>query len=96
MAKGYVIGRLTVLDPEGYKAYAAAASEAIKAHGGRPIVRGGRSEILEGEGRTRNVVIEFDSYDKAKAYYHSPEYQAALKKRLGISVGDLVVVEGVE
>jgi uncharacterized protein (DUF1330 family) len=96
MAKGYVIGRLTVLDPEGYKAYAAKASEAMRVHGGRPLVRGGRAETLEGEARTRNVVIEFDSFEAARAYYHSPEYQAALKLRLGISIGDLVAVEGAE
>lgn len=94
MPKGYVIARISVLDPEGYKAYAAAATEAIKVHGGRPVVRGGRYDILEGEARARNVVIEFDSYEAAKAYYYSPEYQAALRLRMGISVGDIVVVEG--
>jgi uncharacterized protein (DUF1330 family) len=96
MPKGYVIVRMSVLDPEGYKVYAAAASEAIRKHGGRPLVRGGKMEIMEGEARARNVVIEFDSFDQAKAYYQSTEYQAALKHRLGISVGDVVVVEGVE
>jgi uncharacterized protein (DUF1330 family) len=96
MPKGYIIARISVLDPEGYKAYAVAATEAIKLYGGKPLVRGGRSEIVEGEGRLRQVVIEFESYEKAKAYYFSPEYQAALKKRLGISVGDIVVVEGAD
>ena len=96
MAKGYIVGNLTVLDLEGYKAYAAAATEAQKKYGGRPIVRGGKCEIVEGEARMRQVVLEFDSYEQAKAYFFSPEYQAARKLRFGISVGDLVVVEGVE
>jgi uncharacterized protein (DUF1330 family) len=96
MPKGYVIVRMSVLDPEGYKAYAAAALEAIRKYGGRPLVRGGKMEIMEGEARARNVVLEFDSFEQAKTYYLSPEYQAALKLRLGISVGDVVVVEGVD
>jgi uncharacterized protein (DUF1330 family) len=94
MAKGYVIARISVLDPEGYQAYVAKASEAIKICGGTPLVRGGKCEIVEGEGRMRNVVIEFESFEKAKAYYHSPEYFAARKLRMGISIGDIVVVEG--
>jgi uncharacterized protein (DUF1330 family) len=95
MSKGYIIVRVSVLDPEAYKVYAAAAGEAIRHHGGKPLARGGRCEILEGEGRMRNVVLEFESYDKARAYYYSPEYQAALKHRLGIAVADMVLVEGV-
>ena len=94
MPKGYVIGRLTVLDAEGYKIYAAKATEACRKHGGRFLVRGGAMDLLEGEARARNVVIEFDSFEQAKAYYRSPEYQAALKHRTGISVGDMVAVEG--
>jgi uncharacterized protein (DUF1330 family) len=42
------------------------------------------------------VVLEFDSYDAAKACYESPEYQAAIKLREGASIADLVVIEGYE
>lgn len=94
MPKGYVIARISVLDPEAYQAYVTAASEAIRKHGGKPLARGGRCEIVEGEGRMRNVIIEFESFERAKAYYYSPEYQAAVKCRLGKAVGDIVVVEG--
>eukprot|EP01037_Dinobryon_pediforme_P008152 gene8152-8236_t len=45
--EGYVVGNLTVLDVEGYKAYAAAATEAQKLYGARPLVRGGKCEIVE-------------------------------------------------
>ena len=50
---------------------------------------------LEGEGRPRNVVIEFPSYDDAIACYNSPEYQAAKAKRKGAGEADIVIVEGV-
>jgi uncharacterized protein (DUF1330 family) len=53
---------------------------------------------LRSSGRRRsdgNVIVEFDSYEQARTYYYSPEYQSALKHRLGISIGDFVLVEGV-
>lgn len=96
MPKGYVIARVTVSDPDAYARYAAAASEAIKKYGGRPLVRGGRHQAVEGEARARNVVIEFDSFDRALEYFHSPEYQAAKRHRENAGVGEFVVVEGAE
>ena len=96
MPKGYIVGRISVSDPDAYKSYAAAASEAVKLYGGRFLARGGRSEALEGEARPRNVVIEFESYDAAKRYYHSGEYQAAIELRKLISDAQMVVVEGMD
>jgi uncharacterized protein (DUF1330 family) len=95
MAKGYIIARLEVLDPDAFKEYVNAAAIALKKHSVNVLVRGGRSESLEGENRARNVVLEFPSYDEALKYYHSPEYQAAKQHRIGISYADIVVVEGV-
>jgi len=94
MSRGYIIGSISVSDPEGFKHYVAAATEAIQHHGAKSLVRGGRCEILEGEGLTRNVILEFESYDKARSYYYSPEYQAAMKHRVGISLANIIVVEG--
>ena len=74
--------------------YAAKASEAIKKYGGNPIVRGGKMETVEGQGVPRNVVIEFASFDAARAYAHSAEYAAARKLRAGAGSIDLLVVEG--
>ena len=83
MPKGYVIARATVTNPGAWAEYAAKASEAIKKYGGNPIVRGGRAETIEGQGVARNVVIEFASFEAAKAYATSPEYAAAKKLRQG-------------
>lgn len=94
MAKGYVIARAKVSNATQWAVYAAAASEAIKKYGGKPIARGGRMEVAEGEGRARNVVIEFESFDAARTYAFSPEYAAARKLREGAGELDLVVVEG--
>jgi uncharacterized protein (DUF1330 family) len=95
MPKGYLIGRISVHDPETYKAYAAKAAAAVAQYGGKFLARGGKFEIVEGEGRTRNVVIEFESFEQAKAYFFSAEYTEARRIRWPVSVGDFVVVEGV-
>jgi uncharacterized protein (DUF1330 family) len=94
MPKGYVISRIDITDPEAYARYAAAATKAIAAHGGRALARGGRHEALEGRARARNVVLEFESYDAAKAYFHSAEYQAARAMRQGAAEIEMVLVEG--
>lgn len=94
MTKGYWIARVDVTDPEGYKAYVAANAEAFKKFGARFLVRAGRFESLEGSSRSRNVVIEFPSYQAALDCWKSPEYQAALKLRQPVSTADLLVVEG--
>jgi uncharacterized protein (DUF1330 family) len=95
MPKGYVVARAKVTNPTLWANYAAKASEAIKQYGGTPLVRGGQNTIAEGEGRARNVVIEFKDFESAKAYVNSPEYAAARKEREGAGEIDIVVVEGV-
>jgi uncharacterized protein (DUF1330 family) len=96
MPKGYIITRMTVTDPSTYKRYAEMASSAMKIYGGKPIARGGRFEALEGEARPRNVILEFESFDAARRYYHSPEYQAAVRVRLPAGTGEVVLVEGTD
>ncbi len=67
MPKGYVISRVDMANPDAYARYAAAATKAIADHGGKPLACGGRSEALEGKARARNVVLEFENYDAARA-----------------------------
>ena len=94
MAKGYWIGRLDINDPEQYKLYVAANALPLQKYGARFLVRGGQFENPEGASRTRNVVLEFPSYQAALDCWHSPEYQAAIKLREHVSTNDLVIIEG--
>lgn len=94
MAKGYWIARVDVADVEVYKRYVAANASAFGAHGARFLARGGRFEALEGTSRSRNVVIEFPSFQAALDCWHSPEYQDAVRIRQPVSTCELVVVEG--
>ena len=48
---------------EGYKPYTVAIQPIFKKYGARYVTRGGRSENVEGENRSRNVIIEFPDYD---------------------------------
>ena len=94
MAKGYWIARIDVSDPERYKAYVAANAEPLKKYGARFVVRAGRFENPEGASRSRNVVIEFPSYQAALDCWLSPEYQRAIVLRQPVSSADLVIIEG--
>jgi uncharacterized protein (DUF1330 family) len=94
MPKGYWVVRGEVTDPEGYKAYVAANAEAFGKYGARFLVRAGRFEPVEGEGRSRNVVIEFKDYATALACYRSPEYARAMQLRRDKARLDIVVIEG--
>ena len=92
--KGYWIAHGDLTDPESYKAYVAANAAAIATFGGRFLVRGGASEVVEGRVRARTVVLEFPSYPTALACYRSPEYQAAAALRRGNAEYDLIIIEG--
>jgi uncharacterized protein (DUF1330 family) len=94
MPNGYWIARVDVSDIDRYKAYVEANAKPFKLFGARFLVRAGRFECMEGSARSRNVVLEFPSYEAALACYRSPEYQQALKLRLPVSTADLIIIEG--
>jgi uncharacterized protein (DUF1330 family) len=94
MAKGYWVARIDISEPEGYKAYAIANAEAFRKYGARFLVRGGPFEAVEGTSRSRNVVLEFPSYEAALACWNSPEYAKASALRQGKGTADVIVVEG--
>lgn len=94
MPKGYWIAHIDVHDPETYKLYIEAGRAAYGKYGAKFLVRGGRTEVKEGLGRGRNVVIEFASMDEAIACYNSPEYVKARAFRHKAAVSDFLIVEG--
>ena len=94
MAKGYWIARVDVHDAEGYKGYVETAGPAFKEYGARFLVRGGPFVELEGTARSRNVVIEFDSVETARACYESEQYQKAKAIRQRYADAEMIIVEG--
>lgn len=96
MPKGYWIARVDVTDPDAYRRYTDANGPAFAKFGARFLVRAGAFEAVEGTARSRNVVIEFPSYEQAVACWNSPEYVAARALRLDAGTADVVVIEGYE
>lgn len=96
MAKGYWVAHVDVDDIETYRKYIEANAAPFAEYGARFLVRGGRRTVPEGHAKSRTVVIEFDSYDKAVACYESAAYQAAKAIRDPVSKADLVIIEGHE
>jgi uncharacterized protein (DUF1330 family) len=94
MAKGYWIVSVDVSNPEAYKLYIAENRNAFRKYGARFLIRGGKSEIVEGAGRTRIVVIEFKDYATALECYRSPEYAKAIEIRKGSAVADIIIADG--
>lgn len=94
MPKAYWIAHVDVNDPERYKDYVATARPAFERYGARFLARGGACRALEGQGRARNVVIEFPSMQAALDCYDSPDYQAARAIRVTVADAEMVIVEG--
>jgi len=92
---GYVVAHIEITDPEAFKAYQALVPPVIAKFGGRYLVRGGATEVREGDWPvSRLVILAFDSVDQARRFYDSPEYQEILPLRLNASEGTLAIVEG--
>jgi uncharacterized protein (DUF1330 family) len=91
----YVIANVEVTDPDKYENYKAAAQAAIAAHGGRYLVRGGKSEVVEGAfPGSRFVVLEFPDLATARTFATSTDYAAAKAERAGAASMNMVIVEG--
>ena len=95
-AKGYLVVESKVTDPVAYETYKQLAQAAIAQYGGRYLVRGGKAEVLEGPWTApqRLVIVEFDSVERAKQFYDSPEYRAAREARAGAADMNMIVAEG--
>jgi uncharacterized protein (DUF1330 family) len=63
--------------------------------GGRFVIHGGKTEVLEGSWTGHLIMLEFPDIDAARGWYRSPAYQAIVRLRTDNSEGDTVLVEGV-
>jgi uncharacterized protein (DUF1330 family) len=95
MPKCYVIGDVSVHDPERYKDYTARTESTLEPFGGRFIVRGPEVQQLEGEWSAgRVVVIEFPDRESAQGWWDSDAYEAIKPIRREASTGNLILVDG--
>jgi uncharacterized protein (DUF1330 family) len=95
LPSAYILANVDVKDPAAYEEYKRLSTIAMKAHGAEVCVRGGKTEVLEGDWTPNRVVLlKFPSIEAAKAFNASPEYAAARKAREGIAVMRMVLIEG--
>ena len=96
MPSAYILANVDVKDPAAYEEYKRLSTIAMKAHGAEVCVRGGKTEVLEGDWTPHRVVLlKFPSVEQAKAFYASTEYKAAIEARKNIAVMRMVLIEGV-
>jgi uncharacterized protein (DUF1330 family) len=95
MPKAYVLAEIQVNNADGYKEYSQQVPATIEKYGGRFLVRGGATQVLEGEWpQRRRVILEFPSVDAAKKWWDSPEYEKPKALRKANSEGRLLLIEG--
>jgi uncharacterized protein (DUF1330 family) len=91
----YILVDLTINDPQTYERYKLLAPASIAAYHGRYLVRGGRTEVLEGDWEpSRLVILEFPGVEEAKAWWDSEEYAAAKALRQSCAATEMLLVEG--
>ncbi|WP_406466032.1 DUF1330 domain-containing protein [Streptomyces sp. NBC_00111] len=96
MPNGYWVSAYrTIADPEKLAAYNELAAPAVKAGGGRILVRGGRAVAHDAGIAERTVLVEFDSFEQAVAAYGSAAYQEALAALSDGVERDFRIVEGI-
>lgn len=94
MPKAYLIGHINVTNPADYAEYVQLDTPIIEAAGGRFLVRGGETEVLEGNFKNRHIVVEFPDMAAARAFYLSPSYQRIAQIRFENAKSDMLIVEG--
>ena len=84
----YLIAETEVTDRAAFQKYAEKVPETLALFRGgfHYVVRGGKTQPLEGQPPKGIVVIAFDSTEKALAWYNSPVYQGHQADQAG-SVG---------
>lgn len=91
----YVIADIEVLEPVEYEDYKKLAGPTPAAFGGKYIVRGGKTEVAEGEWTPKRfVILEFPSMAQAKAWYNSAEYGPARAIRRRTAKANVIFAEG--
>ena len=94
--KAYLVADVVVTDAAGFEAYRAQVPATISAYGGRYLVRGGETLVLEGDlSPNRVIILEFPSMARLRAWYDSPEYRPLRVLRERTARTTLLAIEGV-
>jgi|TARA_B100000780_G_C20741654_1_gene294622 uncharacterized protein (DUF1330 family) len=93
--KGYWVALYKKINnAEKLKEYSTKVTPVIKSFGGKPLVRGGVYQCLEGEDFTRTVIWEFPSYKSAIECHNSKEYQEGWMLAKDTTERNLQIIKG--
>lgn len=92
----YLIANVDIKDSERIKEYLTSTPEILKKYTGRFLVRGGQIWIAEGNWKPeRLVVVEFETFEKAKEFWNSPDYKPLKDLRQSSADTDMIIVDGI-
>ena len=91
---GFAVAEVDVTDAAKFKEYADKTPGTLAPFNGRYIIRGGKNLSIEGDAPKRFVVIQFDSFEKAKAWEDSPAYEAIKPIRHSSAKSRVFIIEG--
>lgn len=95
MGSAYVIGQVTVNDPERWQEYVERVPQTLAQWGGEVVLRAQRASVLAGQsGHPNIVVLRFPDMQAVKQWHDSPEYQALLPLRDAAAQVNLAAYEG--
>ena len=78
----YLVGHVTVKDPELWKVYVAGVRDTLAPFGAGVVFRGRRASVLSGRHEHGSVVvIRFPDHDALEGWFRSPAYQALVPTR---------------
>jgi uncharacterized protein (DUF1330 family) len=91
----YLLVDLEVTDPAGFEEYRQQVPQTIAKYGGRYLVRGGKTEVLEGNWQPKRVVVlEFPSVEQARRWYDCEEYRGPKALRMKTARTNVILAEG--
>jgi uncharacterized protein (DUF1330 family) len=91
----YVIVDISIENAETYERYKLLAPATLAVYGGKYLVRGGATTVLEGTWNpTRLVILEFASAEAARRWWSSPEYAEAKALRQSCTQTNMLILDG--
>jgi len=93
--KGYWIALYKkITNKDSLKDYSTKVTPVIKSFGGKPLVRGGEYQCLEGEDFPRTVIWEFPSFKAAIECHESKKYQEGWALAKDTTERNLQIIQG--
>ncbi|MCY2932459.1 MAG: DUF1330 domain-containing protein [Planctomycetota bacterium] len=94
MATYIVFTRESTRDAAELKTYSQKVGETLKGHPLTVLAAYGRQEVIEGPPVEGVVILQFPSFEAAKAWYDSPAYREVREHRFRGADYRAVIVEG--